>query len=145
MEGTLGYKRKQKLCVLLLVSGQNPQLWTYDFREDSEALPTLLCQVSSRAPLGHLSSPDWTLHRAHLGMPRCPDHIIIPVQCEQGLKCMHVFSPVSGVSGGSVTCILPQFSQVIAVLDLSSLLLAYYIGKKESTVCTQTHLLCSLN
>lgn len=51
MEGTLGSKNKQKLCVLCLVSGQKPQLWTYNFPEDSMALPMLLCRVSSRVHL----------------------------------------------------------------------------------------------
>lgn len=38
MERTLGYKNKQKLCMLHLASGQKPQLWTYDFAEDSVAV-----------------------------------------------------------------------------------------------------------
>lgn len=136
MEGTLGYKKKQKLCVLCLISGQNPQLWTYDFSEDSVAPPMLLCQVSSRAPLGHLPPPDRTLHRALLGMPRCLEHI--PVQCELGVKPMYVFCPVFGVSGGNETCFQPQFLQVVAILDLFSFLFTYYRGKKEH--CMHTHI-----
>lgn len=102
-------EQTEALCAVLGVRPK-PQLWTYDFPEDSVALPTLLCQVSSRVLLGHLSPPGWTLHRAHLGMLRCPDHIIIPVQRELGFKSMYVFSPVFSVSGESETCFLPQFS-----------------------------------
>lgn len=55
---------------------------------------------------------------------------------------MSVFSPVFGVSAESETCFQPQFLQVIAVLDLSSLLLTYYIGKKR-TLCIHTLFLLS--
>lgn len=119
--------------MLCLVSGQNPQLWTNVFPQHSVPLTTLLCQVSSRVPLGHLSAPGWTLHGAHM---ECPDHIIIPV-LKWSLKSVYVFSPVLGVSGVSETCFQSQFSQVIAVLDLSSLLLIYYLRKKR-TLLTHT-------
>lgn len=52
---------------------------------------------------------------------------------------MYVFSPVFGVIGGSETYFQPQFSQVISVLGLSSLLFTYHRGKKKKTLYAYTH------
>lgn len=144
MEGTLGHKNKQEVCVLCLGSGQNPQ----PGRKSSQRTLCLCPHFSVRFPPGYL----WDIRHILAGCcteptSGCPGAQITSLFLSSenwALKSMSVFSPVFGVSAESETCFQHQFLQVIAVLDLSSLLLTYYIGKKR-TLRAYTHFSCYLN
>lgn len=101
------------------------------------SMPMLLCQGSPRVPLGHLSRPGWTLHRALLGMPRCPDHIIIPDQCELGLISMYVFW---GKWDLFPTSILKGYFSLGFVFSF-----IYILQRKKRTLCACTHTLFMLS
>lgn len=60
MRVTVAYKTKQKVCALCLVSAvvrKGNITWAYVFSEDSMAVFTLFCRVSSRTLLCHLPPP----------------------------------------------------------------------------------------